>query len=78
MLNVSFKGIDSKGIGLLYNSYFDCVSKIFKSEGTLGFYKGLGPSYLRIGPHTVLSLVFWDYFKELHTNFSNTNNSKLS
>ncbi|KAK4876384.1 hypothetical protein RN001_012806 [Aquatica leii] len=60
------QGTDASGKGLLYNSYLDCVKKIWKSEGFLGFYKGIGPSYFRLGPHTVLCLVFWDELKELH------------
>lgn len=66
-----FLGVDANGRGLLYKSYFDCVEKILRSEGPLGFYKGLGPSYVRLGPHTVLSLVFWDYFKEMHSKLIN-------
>ena len=34
-----------------------------KKEGPWGFYKGWGPSFLRIAPHTVLSLVFWDQLR---------------
>lgn len=36
-----------------------------KTEGILGFFKGFGPCYLRIGPHSLLTLVFWDIFKKL-------------
>lgn len=63
------QGVGPDGRGLLYNGYMDCVSKIRKSEGFLGFYKGLGASYFRLGPHTVLCLVFWDEFKDLYSKF---------
>lgn len=64
-----FLGVDKFGKGLLYSGYIDCVFKIWKTEGFLGFYKGLGPSYFRLGPHTVLCLVFWDEFKELYSRY---------
>ncbi|KOB72302.1 Solute carrier family 25 member 35 [Operophtera brumata] len=37
---------------------------ITKTEGLLAFYKGIGPSYLRQAPHTILLLVFWDMLKD--------------
>lgn len=61
--------IDSNGKGILYNGYLDCVTKIYKSEGLLAFYKGLGPMYLRLGPHTVLCLVFWDQLRSLYNKY---------
>ncbi|XP_022918304.1 solute carrier family 25 member 35-like [Onthophagus taurus] len=63
------QGVDANGKGLLYSGYGDCVKKIFKSEGFLGFYKGIGPQYVRIGPHTVLCLVFWDELKMIHSKW---------
>lgn len=59
------QGVDSKGKGLLYNHVGDVAVKIFRTEGVLGFYKGMGALYFRLGPHTILSLVFWDYLKQL-------------
>lgn len=59
------QGVDANGKGLLYNGYTDCVVKIWRSEGFFGFYKGLGASYIRLAPHTVLSLVFWDKLKDI-------------
>lgn len=38
---------------------------MWKTEGLLGFFKGIGPCYLRIGPHSLLCLVFWDSLKKL-------------
>lgn len=52
------------GRGLLYNNVFDVFRKILKSEGVFGFYKGIGAHYFRLGPHTILSLVFWDTFRQ--------------
>ncbi|CAG5051154.1 unnamed protein product [Parnassius apollo] len=56
---------DANGRGLLYSGILDCARKITKTEGLLAFYKGIGPSYLRQAPHTVLLLVFWDMLKDL-------------
>lgn len=67
------KAIDDRGKGKLYTSYMDCVTKIFKTEGLSAFYKGVGPQYLRLGPHTVLCLVFWDELKALQNKFINDN-----
>lgn len=53
------QGIDSNGRGLLYKNVPDCFLKTLKKEGFWGFYKGWGASMFRVGPHTVLSLVFW-------------------
>lgn len=66
-----FLGVDASGKGLLYSGYIDCVGKIWKSEGFLGFYKGIGPSYLRLGPHTVLCLVFWDKLRIMYSDYTN-------
>ncbi|KAE8573922.1 solute carrier family 25 member 35 [Halyomorpha halys] len=60
------QGYDPQGRGLLYSGYFDCVSKMWTTEGFRGFYKGIVPCYMRIGPHTVLCFVFWDELKKVH------------
>ncbi|OTF78058.1 hypothetical protein BLA29_014567 [Euroglyphus maynei] len=45
--------VDPKtGAGQLYRGIPDCMIKIFRTEGILGFYKGFGASFLRLGPHT--------------------------
>lgn len=64
-----FLGVDSSGKGILYNGYADCFIKVMKKEGFLGLYKGIGPAYLRIGPHTVLSLVFWDVLNSYYRSY---------
>lgn len=45
--------------GLLYTGISDCFRKIMQTEGPLGFYKGVSASYLRVGPHTILTFLFW-------------------
>ncbi|XP_059151378.1 solute carrier family 25 member 35-like isoform X2 [Physella acuta] len=61
------------GHGAIYSGVTDCFLKIFRSEGLWGFYKGWFPSYLRIGPHTTISLVLWDEIRKLY----NTRTAKL-
>ena len=59
------QGVSSTGRGLMYNNIFDVFIKVFRQEGFAGFYKGIGAHYFRIGPHSILSLVFWDKLVEL-------------
>lgn len=71
IISFSVTATDDKGNGKIYSSYVDCVTKIYKTEGLSAFYKGIGPMYLRLGPHSVLCLVFWDEFQKLYDNYSN-------
>lgn len=63
------QGTDPSGKGLLYNGVIDCLLKILKTEGPLGLYKGFWPTYLRIGPHSALVLLFYDQFKLLRIKY---------
>lgn len=51
--------------GKLYRGFWDCFVQISSKEGLLGLYKGIGAVYLRLGPHTVLSLFFWDELRKM-------------
>lgn len=57
------QGIGPDGKGLLYKNLLDCFIKIIRVEGPLALYKGLFSNYMRLGPHTILNLTFWDLFK---------------
>ncbi|KAK3100152.1 hypothetical protein FSP39_015397 [Pinctada imbricata] len=72
------QGVDAKGKGFHYNGFIDCFTKIYRTEGFWGFYKGWGPSFLRLGPHTVLSLMFWDRLRILYSNFKDSSNDANS
>ncbi|KAH0513974.1 Solute carrier family 25 member 34 [Microtus ochrogaster] len=54
-------------VGQLYRGLADCLVKICQQEGPLALYKGLGLAYLRLGPHTILSMFFWDELRKLTT-----------
>ncbi|XP_067294030.1 solute carrier family 25 member 35 [Pseudorasbora parva] len=62
--------VDHLGKGVLYRGFADCFSKTLKKEGMTGLYKGLGASYFRLGPHTILSLLFWNELRTLYHSYS--------
>lgn len=47
---------NGKTIGLLYRNPIDCLWKTLKTEGPLGWYKGTTAHFLRIAPHTIITL----------------------
>ncbi|XP_048206256.1 solute carrier family 25 member 34 isoform X1 [Perognathus longimembris pacificus] len=57
--------VDGAGRGELYKGLADCLLKTCRQEGPLALYKGLGLAYLRLGPHTILSMLFWDELRNL-------------
>ena len=54
------------GHGKYYRGVVDGFVKILRSEGLWGLYKGWGASMFRLGPHTVLSLVFWEKLRSVY------------
>ncbi|XP_065173330.1 solute carrier family 25 member 35-like [Atheta coriaria] len=61
--------VDINGKGLLYTGIIDCFVKIWRTEGVLGFYKGVGAIYMRLAPHGALCLVFWDLLKDAQSKY---------
>lgn len=57
------------GKGVLYSGPIDCLIKTVRTEGVLALYKGFVPHYLRLTPHTILTLVFWEKYKSLAQKF---------
>ncbi|KAK4689256.1 solute carrier family 25, member 34/35, partial [Tremellales sp. Uapishka_1] len=43
--------------GTLYSGAIDCLWQTFKTEGIKGWYKGTTAHFLRIAPHTIVTLV---------------------
>nr|XP_057911780.1 solute carrier family 25 member 34 [Doryrhamphus excisus]XP_057911781.1 solute carrier family 25 member 34 [Doryrhamphus excisus]XP_057911782.1 solute carrier family 25 member 34 [Doryrhamphus excisus]XP_057911784.1 solute carrier family 25 member 34 [Doryrhamphus excisus] len=56
--------VDELHRGRLYSGFWDCLLKVCQAEGLLGLYKGMGPVFLRLAPHTVLSMLFWDVMRQ--------------
>ncbi|KAK4899237.1 putative mitochondrial 2-oxoglutarate/malate carrier protein [Elasticomyces elasticus] len=46
--------------GHAYAGMLDCAVKVVKDEGPLRFYRGFGTYFLRIAPHTVITLIVAD------------------
>lgn len=57
---------DATGKGALYKGLGDALIKIFRTEGLTGLYKGTFPTWMRIAPHTVLCLVFYEKLDQLY------------
>ncbi|KAF9469830.1 mitochondrial carrier domain-containing protein [Collybia nuda] len=51
---------DGKLQGTLYKNPIDCLWKTFKTEGVRGWYKGSTAHFLRIAPHTIITLTMYD------------------
>lgn len=64
------QAIGSKQQTPQYKGFLDCASKIYAKNGIKPFYSGVGPLYLKLGPHTILCLVFWEEFKDLYENYN--------
>jgi len=45
---------------LLYKNSMDCARKIFRNEGFLGFYRGLGPQLVGVAPEKAIKLTVND------------------
>ncbi|XP_071446189.1 solute carrier family 25 member 35-like [Hetaerina americana] len=64
------QGVDKSGRGLMYTGVYDCFTKTLQAEGMYGFYKGFTASYARLGPHFILTLLFWDILKDFQKKLS--------
>ncbi|KAG0216217.1 hypothetical protein BGX33_000315 [Mortierella sp. NVP41] len=51
---------NAQGKGHLYRSAIDCAIKTVQREGPLALYKGFLMCWLRLGPHTMLSLMIFE------------------
>lgn len=48
---------------LLYENSIDCARKIFRNEGFLGFYRGLGPQLIGVAPEKAIKLTVNDFVR---------------
>uniref|UniRef100_A0A8B9LC14 Solute carrier family 25 member 34 n=1 Tax=Astyanax mexicanus TaxID=7994 RepID=A0A8B9LC14_ASTMX len=56
--------VDELKRGRLYSGFLDCLVKVCGTEGVLGLYKGMGPVFIRLAPHTMLSMLLWDLMRQ--------------
>ncbi|KAB5536750.1 hypothetical protein PHYPO_G00110980 [Pangasianodon hypophthalmus] len=56
--------VDELRKGRFYTGFLDCLVKVSRTEGVLGLYKGMGPVFMRLAPHTVLSMLLWDVLRQ--------------
>ncbi|XP_032136239.1 solute carrier family 25 member 35 isoform X2 [Sapajus apella] len=61
---------NAQGKGLMYRGILDALLQTARTEGIFGMYKGIGASYFRLGPHTILSLFFWDQLRSLYYTYA--------
>ncbi|KAF9531920.1 mitochondrial carrier domain-containing protein [Crepidotus variabilis] len=59
-------GPDGKIRGALYRNPIDCLWKTFKAEGVKGLYKGSTAHFMRIAPHTIITLTMNDIIINLY------------
>ncbi|CAJ1341855.1 unnamed protein product [Effrenium voratum] len=51
--------------GALYTSTLDCLVKTAKAEGLPALYRGFSMQWLRLGPHTTISLMCFEQLRHL-------------
>jgi len=54
----------SDGESGAYKGVLDCIGKTFKNDGMAGFYKGSLASYLRFGPHFVITFPLYEFVRK--------------
>ncbi|KAI0072219.1 mitochondrial carrier [Panus rudis PR-1116 ss-1] len=64
---------DGRHVGVLYKNPIDCLWKTFKTEGVFGWYKGSTAHFLRIAPHTIITLTANDVIINLYRRFRDRN-----
>ncbi|KZT30777.1 mitochondrial carrier [Neolentinus lepideus HHB14362 ss-1] len=57
---------NGRRVGSLYKNPIDCLWKTFKAEGVLGWYKGSTAHFMRIAPHTIITLTANDLIINLY------------
>ncbi|KAJ2914783.1 hypothetical protein MD484_g5649, partial [Candolleomyces efflorescens] len=61
-------GPDGRPRGALYKNPIDCLWKTFKAEGVRGWYKGSTAHFMRIAPHTIITLTANDIIINFYKN----------
>jgi hypothetical protein len=53
------------GNGTLYSGTLDCFRKVVRAEGAAALFKGFHGQWLRLGPHTTISLMAFEHLRGL-------------
>jgi len=53
------------GKGLLYQGTFDCLRRVAITEGPVALFKGFNGQWLRLGPHTTISLMIFEHLRHI-------------
>ncbi|PCH34210.1 mitochondrial carrier [Wolfiporia cocos MD-104 SS10] len=48
---------------LLYKNSMDCVQKVLRNEGVIGFYRGVGPQLIGVAPEKAIKLTVNDFVR---------------
>lgn len=48
-----------------YSNVFECMYRTARHEGIKALYKGMGAHYLRMGPHTILTLMMYEQMVQI-------------
>ncbi|KAF7347584.1 hypothetical protein MVEN_01515100 [Mycena venus] len=67
-------GPNGKMVGTLYKNPIDCLWKTAKTEGFRGWYKGSTAHFLRIAPHTIITLTANDLIINLYKRIRDNDN----
>ena len=62
---VGLRGDGRDGGSRAISGSWDCVKLIARTEGILGFYRGIGPTFFRLAPHTIVLWVAQAQYIEL-------------
>ncbi|KAJ7161277.1 mitochondrial carrier domain-containing protein [Mycena crocata] len=65
---------NGKMVGTLYKNPIDCLWKTVKTEGVRGWYKGSTAHFLRIAPHTIITLTANDLIINLYKKIRDNDN----
>jgi len=57
--------VDTAGRGTLYKGTVDCLRRVVQTEGPTAVFKGFNSQWLRIGPHTTISLMVFEQLRRL-------------
>ncbi|KAF0706788.1 hypothetical protein AaE_013949 [Aphanomyces astaci] len=49
----------------VYSGSVDAFQKIVRSEGIAGLYKGWFPNWMRLGPHTMITLMIFEELRKI-------------